>query len=727
MTAHRTIAAAAVWLLATPTGWTEENRMHYRIDPMTRQIHVTYRVPKKAPDEVRVRCSWSPAGGDAWRPARVEPLLSPTAWELAREENWAPWARGELVERRAAGQERTLVFNPYPEAQSNGRVDIDFRVRIPGTDGEAPAEFTVPIQADNSDVIVIDDWRQVLQKEAVATESKAGRWHIQTPATSPDKAAAGGGNRLYGPGGSDLPQLTYPLDLKGTYALFVCSLGVVRLRLSGDERYDRLGFRVPGHERLWKWSRMDWQHLVIRQNYNFTGPGTTRLNYIRLVPLSAAQVEELEARLGRESDRMVAAYWEPYSYAFSDNVQDAYWHREYLGAYREANVSIVDTQLGRFGCKSVFETRVADQLLYQTRGDPIGAIKHPTTTNVGRMQQYTNTLQASLKYGKELGLTVHANFGATNCYPGSPLQNDFSKAHPEWMRGSALRYEVPEVRQYILSIYREALEIGAPGISVDFCRYPEGIDSKETCNIFFRELRALADEFGAKRGVPIPILTRFPAHGVRRSRFFDYPTWISEGLVDYLCPSSIQGRFHYFDVTPYQEATRGTRCTLLPQLDALSWGLAPPGLFLWRVQRLYDRGIPGIYIYQADALVVNDPVKRRWVRMLRSRAAVNAFWERDAELRPRASKGIYLTRFNRLPGYHYWERINLWVEGVPMGPMEIYLDGKRINRYEGPPYMVGSQDQKGDKALPEGEHELRVRIRDGDGWLEQTFHIVSGG
>jgi len=717
--------AAVLWQCVGVT-LAEEAAVQCRIDPLTRLVHITYPVPAASPPEVSVHCSWAPTGTENWRPARVEPLLSDTAWVLLKEEDWRPWMNGMVLEHRAAGLERTVVFNPYPDAQENGMVDILFRAELQGLKGAVLSRHVIPVQVDNSDVIVIDDWHGVMQKDAIDDKPKAGCWQVQRGQPTAEAPFATAGTRLYGPGGADLSQLTYPLSLRGTYAVFVCSYGGVRLRLSGDERYDRLGSNLPFRERLWKWCRMDWQHLIVRQNYAYTGPTATSIDYVKLVPISPELAADLDSGFGTP-DKIVASYWEPYSYAFSDNVQDAFWHREFLGAYREADVSIVDTQLGRFGMKVVFESRISDQLLYQTRGDPIGAVAHPTTTNVGRMQQYTNTLQASLKFGAELGLTVHANFGASNCYPGSPLQGDFSKQHPEWMRGAALRYEVPEVREFVLSLYREALEIGAPGISVDFCRYPEAIDSKDTCNAFLRELRALADEFGAQHDGRVPILTRFPAHGVRRSKFFDYPTWAREGWVDMLCPSSIQGRFHYFDVAPYQKAVTDTNCTLLPQIDALSWGLNMPGFFLWRAARLYEMGVPGIYIYQGDALIAHNPEQRRNVRLLRSSAAVSAYWQRDTEERPRCSKGIYITGFNQQPGYHRWERIHVWLEGIPMGEVEIYLDGKLSRSFAAPPYMFGEEDHSGDDALPRGEHDLKIRARDGKGWLERTFHVVSGG
>jgi len=720
-----TLCVALVLADFARAGLAEVTEMQCQVDPITRLIHVVYSVPKEAPDRVLVRSFWSPRGRDQWQPARIEPLISDTARELLREEDWLPWIRGEVVELRAAGLKRTLVFNPYPEAQADGKVDIDFRVEVFAEEDRLLSRLEASASADNRDVVYLDDFSGVIQKEAVAAEEKPGCWRLESGSAVDASPYATGGTRLFG-AAVELPQLTMPMALKGPYAIFVYSFGGVRLRLSGDLRSDRLGARVPYSEQLWRWSRLDRQHLVVRQSYVFTGPAATSLDYVKLVPLTGELVARLDGAFGTP-DRFVASYWEPYSYAFSDNVQDMSWHLGYLDAYREAEVSLVDTQLGRFGMKSVYETRVSDQLLHLTQGDPIGAVAHPQTTNVGRMQQYTNTLQATLTFCRALGLNAHANFGATNCYPGSPLQGDFSKQHPDWIRGHALRYEVPEVRRFILDVYRETLDIGATGLSIDFCRYPEGIDAAETANLFFRELRGLADEYGRRQGERIPILVRFPAEGVRLSERFDYTTWVRERLVDYLCPSSIQGRFHYFDVAPYVKATADTPCTLLPQIDALSWGPPKPGLFLWRARQLYDQGVKGVYIYQGDAMVLGSPVERRCMRQLRSTESVRRFWEDDARSRPARSKGIYISQASQLPGYHGWERLHVWLEGIPMGEVELYLDDRLINRLEGPPYLLGSQDHSGDTALPKGEHVLRVRARDGTGWLEGTFKIVSAG
>jgi hypothetical protein len=468
---------------------------------------------------------------------------------------------------------------------------------------------------------------------------------------------------------------------------------------------------------------MDRQHLVIKPPHSYRGHALAHLASVRFVPLSDALLRKLEAPFRGRADKILAGYWEPYSWAFYENVQETLQHREPLVAYREARVEIVDTQLGRIGMKAVFESRTTDQLLHSTVGDPEVGDPSPTTDNVGRMQQFTNTLETEIRHAEELGLNLFANFGAANAYPGTPLQGDFPQQHPEWMRGHAVRYEVPEVRAYVLGLYREALEIGAKGISIDYCRYPDCLDSAETGNTFMRELRALANEFATARKQPVPILARFPAKGVHLWERFDYVAWAREGLVDYLCPSNIQGRHVHFDIAQYVEAVRGTHCKLLPCVDGLPWGAPTPGPFLWRVRQLYEAGADGIYMYQSDYRIFRIP-DRRCVRIIPSTGAVRRWWARDAATRRQCSKGIYLNPpLGPDRAWGPYERIRVWLEGIEMGAVELHLDGKLISRYDAPPYILGTEECDSDNVIPPGDHQLLVRARDGDGWLERTFAI----
>ncbi len=160
----------------------------------------------------------------------------------------------------------------------------------------------------------------------------------------------------------------------------------------------------------------------------------------------------------------------------------------------------------------------------------------------------------------------------------------------------------------------------------------------------------------------------------------------------------------------------------------MNWGLDFPGPFLWRVAQLYAQDIPGLYIYQADGRLFGRPEDRRTMRMLASSEAVRRFWEEDAAMRPRCSKGIYLNRPSEpVPEYNSWERVRFWVEGVPLGEVETYLDGQLVSTLPGPPYLLGTEEYASDGVIPKGEHTLRVRARDGDGWLEQEFKILGAG
>ncbi|MCH9656863.1 MAG: hypothetical protein K0U86_10335 [Planctomycetes bacterium] len=700
-----------------------------KTDPISRYFKITYPVPRNAPEVIQVHCTFSASGSDVWQKAQVMPLVSETALKLLPVQEWNHWnSNGFITERRAAGLHRTLVFNPYPAAVQEGKVDAAFRIEIRNTEDEVLATYTTALQADQSDVFYIEDWSQVFQKENLQQEDGEApqKWTWREGWDA--KQGMSLGNSLYGNAGKKLamPQLSYPLDLKGWYAVYIHAPGSIRLRFTGDERNDLLSTR-RGEEVLWRWAKLDHQNLVLKQHHNYTGYVPSMIDYVKFVPLTQEQRASLDAPFKAQHDKFIAAYWEPYSFAFHDDVQDSLWHREYLTAYSEANMDLVDMQIGRMGMKVVYESRLTDNLYYATRGDPIGAVRHPQTDNVGRMQQFTNTLQTSVRHARELGLKLHANFGASNCYPGSPLQGQFSKDHPEWMRGSTLRYEVPEVRAYALSLFRESLELGARGISIDYCRYPGTIDVPKTANLFQKELRAIADEFSAARAKPVPILVRFPAHGVNASEKFDYTTWAREGWVDYLCPSNIQGRHNHFDITPYTKAVAGTKCTLLPSMDGLSWGNPLPGPFLWRAKQLYEAGAPGLYIYQADSRVLGKPTDRRTMRMLGSSQAVQAYWEEDSRLRPERSKGIYITRNMQIEGWHGWQRLRVWTEGIDLGPMEFYLDGKLIDTKAEPPYLLGTEEHTSDKIIPRGKHILKIRARDGDGWLEQTFPIVGAG
>ena len=57
----------------------------------------------------------------------------------------------------------------------------------------------------------------------------------------------------------------------------------------------------------------------------------------------------------------------------------------------------------------------------------------------------------------------------------------------------------------------------------------------------------------------------------------------------------------------------------------------------------------------------------------------------------------------------------------------LLVDGRLSIPYEAPPCIFGSEEYAAESVIPPGEPLLRVRARDGEGWLEQQFTIRGVG
>ena len=458
---------AALLPLITAEVWAKPPQ--FKIDPITRYVHLSYQVPASAPEEVTVRCEVSLDNGAAWKPARVWPHVSETALQLMESKDWDDAIRqGTVTERRAGGLTRTVIWNPFSIASA--KASVGFRVTL--LDQARPiSRDEVSIELDNwmwfSWTTDVGDGKSSLCLKAPSPAVRCGGFG---KGREKKQAPTGGTSLEVREKGVELPQLTYPLDLRGAYVIFVslpAKAGSIELRLSGDDRpqiFDEYpicsdcgnnGTRLGG-ETLWKWGDMTRQHLVIKQPHStvaeYGDEYRAHLDTVRLVPLTKESAKQLDETWNAKDDRrLVVGYNEPYSWAFFEKIVSSLQHWEPLLAFAEARVDIVDIQTGRGGSQMNNETRVGSQLLADTYGDP-RAGEVPTTNNVGRMQQFTNMLATQMKYARLLGMKPFANLGATNCYPGTPLESEFSKQHPEWRIGGQLKYEVPEVRRFILRL-----------------------------------------------------------------------------------------------------------------------------------------------------------------------------------------------------------------------------------------------------------------------------------
>ena len=141
--------------------------------------------------------------------------------------------------------------------------------------------------------------------------------------------------------------------------------------------------------------------------------------------------------------------------------------------------------------------------------------------------------------------------------------------------GCALDYSVQEVREWLLSIMREvASRFDVDGIEFNFTRMPEcfpresATESHPLMTEFVRSVREMLDEVGAQKEQQLLLGVRvLQTVTACRKMGLDVPTWIREGLVNYVSPGDIC--FTEFNA-PYEDFVRLARthdCYVYPQVE----------------------------------------------------------------------------------------------------------------------------------------------------------------
>ncbi|MDX9981015.1 MAG: hypothetical protein RBU25_13400 [Lentisphaeria bacterium] len=138
--------------------------------------------------------------------------------------------------------------------------------------------------------------------------------------------------------------------------------------------------------------------------------------------------------------------------------------------------------------------------------------------------------------------------------PDNFMHSTFWRQHPELWRvpnsqtgawtNRALNYAHAEVREYQMAFVAELLERYDPdGLELDWMRFGHHLtpgrerEEGHLLDEFVRRARALTDEWSAKRGHPIRLAVRVPAHPDAAAGLgMDGVAWAREGWVDWLVP-----------------------------------------------------------------------------------------------------------------------------------------------------------------------------------------------
>ncbi len=157
---------------------------------------------------------------------------------------------------------------------------------------------------------------------------------------------------------------------------------------------------------------------------------------------------------------------------------------------------------------------------------------------------------------RQAGLKFYGSFRMNDCHvksdPSGILSSRFWREHQDYRLweitesrsyyNAALDYSYAEVRQHRLDAIRECLAwYDMDGVELDFSRNPytfqpsEAWEKRGLLTEFFREIRAIADEAGARRGKKVEVLIRAPFHPDKLRRAgMDVDAWLNERLIDKL-------------------------------------------------------------------------------------------------------------------------------------------------------------------------------------------------
>lgn len=192
--------------------------------------------------------------------------------------------------------------------------------------------------------------------------------------------------------------------------------------------------------------------------------------------------------------------------------------------------------------------------------------------------------------------------------------------------GFNLSYYYPEVRAYIRNILLEMDSFNnVDGITLDFCRYPTlfgtEASSEEKVLIMNEFLRTIRNKLPKDKTITIRVPYNDPLqYG------FDIKTWINEGLLNTLVPSSI-GPEEFFNIKPYVDMVKDTNVRLYIGVSADVSGhditkeeeaLVKQGLYinnkvfldiqqyLLRAYNVYEAGADGIFLFNSTSKLYID-------------------------------------------------------------------------------------------------------------------------
>ena len=159
------------------------------------------------------------------------------------------------------------------------------------------------------------------------------------------------------------------------------------------------------------------------------------------------------------------------------------------------------------------------------------------------------------------------------------VNKKFFKEHPEWTikeLGHGVNYARPDVRDWMFANIEEvSRKFDIDGVELSFIRHgycfpPSTAGGQHALMTgFMRRVRKMLDEIGQKRDRHLLLGARVPTTLAECARLGqDVPTWIQQGLIDYVAPSDYHSTDFNVQYEEFARLTRKSDCHLYPAIQA---------------------------------------------------------------------------------------------------------------------------------------------------------------
>lgn len=339
---------------------------------------------------------------------------------------------------------------------------------------------------------------------AFAAEPRLRRWRTLTYETD----ALSGVMLLAGPE-TAAPTITYPLNLRGLYAVSIGVLPItsseegnqlaVLLKRSGDDTFTVLSLPPqtsggPHHheivEMFWGITDLTDQDLEIGQVGARVAPNDNagsfecspaRVAYLKLIPLTDAETQAFQSDQGDSDTRRLFAHNDAHGPHYLYRLTTPEHVRREIEPYRNTDFSRIYWEGGGGDQTSYFSQigrmYTLDLADFGRRGDRL----HVESWREFQ-RQGIDPFDVALEHTHEIGLQFHASYRVAGFHYPPPLDHfnageTFYKSHPEW-RGvdrtgrhtPRMAYTFPGVRQFVISLLREMAQRPIDGICLLYNR-----------------------------------------------------------------------------------------------------------------------------------------------------------------------------------------------------------------------------------------------------------------